>query len=78
MLVKCRFLTSGSPTAVKQTLSPLKTLLWSKQGCMQILAGASTYFCEILASGAMSKFECSNEGSTALALKAHLAGRIKG
>ena len=49
-LVKCLLLTSGSPTAVQQTLSPLKTLLWSKQACMQILAGASISFGEILAS----------------------------
>jgi hypothetical protein len=76
-IVKCLLLTSGSPTEVKQNLSPLKTLLWSKQACMQILAGASSNFGEILASGGLSKFKGSNEGSTALALKAHLARWIK-
>ena len=40
---------------------------------MQILAGASTNFGEILALGELSKFKGSNEGSTSLALKAHLA-----
>src|SRR6266850_4413090 len=76
-LLKCLLLIAGSPSEVKQNLSPLKTLLWSKQACMQILVGASTNFGEILASGELSKFKGSNEGSTALALKAHLARWIK-
>ncbi len=72
-LVKCLLLTSGSPTEVKQNLSPLKTLLWSKQACTQILAGASSNFGEILAWGELPKSKGSSEGSTALALEAHLA-----
>jgi hypothetical protein len=76
-LVDCLLLTAGSPTEVKENLAPLKTLLWSKKAGMQILAAASTNFGETLASGELSKFKGSNEGATALALKAHLARWIK-
>jgi ATPase family associated with various cellular activities (AAA) len=76
-LLECLLLIAGSPTEVQDPLSPLQTLLWSKEACMQILARASVHLGELLASGGLSKFKGSNENATALALKADLAQWVK-
>ena len=80
-ILKCLFLVGGSGFDSAEVLSPLKTLLWSKEACSQIMARASTTFGGLLSgelSGeAIRHFKGSNESATALALKAHLANWIR-
>ena len=80
-ILRCLFLVGGSGFDSAKVLSPIKTLLWSKEACFQILARASTAFGALLAGGlsgeAIRHFKGSNESATALALKAHLANWIK-
>jgi SpoVK/Ycf46/Vps4 family AAA+-type ATPase len=76
-LLECLLLVAGSPAEVKENLSPLKTLLWSKEASIQILARASINLGEVLSSGELPKFKGSNENATALALKADLAQWVK-
>ena len=76
-LLECLLLIAGAPPEVQDPLSPLQTLLWSKEACAQILARASIHLGELLSSGELSKFKGSNENATALALKADLAQWVK-
>ena len=80
-ILKCLLVVGGSRFESGTPISPIKTLLWSKEACSQILARASTTLGSFLAgelSGeAIQNFKGSNESATALALKADLASWIK-
>ncbi len=82
-ILACLFAVAGSRfepstrTEPVTRLSPLKTLLWSKEACSQILARASTTLGGLLSGEAIRSFKGSNESATALALKADLASWIK-
>jgi hypothetical protein len=72
-IVECLFLAAGAPVNARDGLSPFQTLLWSRQAGAQVLAQASAHLGSMFSSKDVAKFKGSNEGSTALALKAHLA-----
>jgi AAA+ superfamily predicted ATPase len=51
-------------------MSPLNLLVWARNAAPKLLAGAAIDFGELVSSGKIERFRGSNEGSTALALKA--------
>ncbi|HVG57969.1 MAG TPA: AAA family ATPase, partial [Hyalangium sp.] len=80
-LARLLLLVGGRPDKavgqVDSTLSPLKLLLWSREASAQVMAQATAQVGEILAGDEFPRLRGSNEGASALALKAHLAHWVK-
>jgi hypothetical protein len=76
-IIACLLLTAGCLPRADANLCPLKTLLWSAEACSQILARGAGRLGELLAERIPEHFKGSNEGSTALALKADVAAWIR-
>lgn len=76
-LLECLLTVAGFSMEIKGDLSPIKTLLWTKEASAQILARACASVGEVFSTTDLRKFKGSNESGTALALKAHLAQWIK-
>lgn len=75
-LVSLLLLVAGDHSALSQSLCPLRTLLWSKECCAQLLTQASLGVGRLFAETVPEKFRGSNEGAKALALKARLLAWI--
>jgi hypothetical protein len=76
-ILGCLLLAAGCPPQTGGDPCPLKTLLWSEKASTQILLRATARLGELLSAKTPQHFKGSNEGSTALALKADVAAWIK-
>jgi ATPase family associated with various cellular activities (AAA) len=69
-------LVAGTPPAESQNQSPLNTLNWARTSFSQMMTRPVTEWGNIVASKNIPRFKGSNESSTSLALKAHLAAWV--
>jgi DNA polymerase III delta prime subunit len=73
----CLFAATGGTSNDTENRSPLLVLNWARTAYAQLLAGAVTEWGGVITSNNVPHFKGSNETSTALALKAHLANWVK-
>ncbi|HUY31220.1 MAG TPA: AAA family ATPase [Pirellulales bacterium] len=76
-ILECLFLLGGQPKGADSDISPITTLLWSKDAYPHLLARSAGNLGRLLSSEGPSKFKGSNESGTALAIKSQLAHWIK-
>jgi hypothetical protein len=69
-------LVAGTLPAESQNQSPLNTLNWARTSFSQLMTRPVTEWGNIVASKNIPRFKGSNESSTSLALKAHLAAWV--
>jgi hypothetical protein len=69
-------LVAGMPPGDSQNQSPLHTLNWARTSFSQMMTRPVTEWGNIVASKNIPRFKGSNESSTSLALKAHLAAWV--
>jgi ATPase family associated with various cellular activities (AAA) len=72
----CLFAAAGTPNDTENQ-SPLRVLNWARSAYAQLMASAVTEWGGVMTSNNVPHFKGSNEGSTALALKAHLASWVR-
>ena len=76
-ILGCLLLAGGCPPQGSDDLCPLKTLLWVAEASASILSRAAACLGNLLGGKSLMHFKGSNEGSTALALKADVASWIR-
>ena len=77
MINECLSLAAGRAPGYAENRSPLSVLNWARTAHAQLMARSITDWGGVVASNQIPIFKGSNEGSTSLALKAHLAGWVK-
>jgi AAA+ superfamily predicted ATPase len=73
---QCLLLAAGVIPSAGDHQPPLGLLNWVRSAYARLMATPVTGWGGVVASSKMTRFKGSNEGSTALALKAHLAGWV--
>ena len=76
LINQCLLLAAGTTPNGSDNQSPLTTLIWARTAFAQLMTKPVTAWGGVLASSDITHFKGSNESSTALALKAHLAGWV--
>ncbi len=74
---KCLSLAAGVAPSDTMDQSPLIVLNWAKTTYAQLMTSPVVKWGDVLSSNDVPKFKGSNEGSTSLALKAHLAAWLR-
>ena len=74
---QCLSLAAGMAPGTVTQASPLSTLNWAKTSYAQLMTNAVLEWGGVVSSTQILRFKGSNESSTALALKAHLASWVR-
>jgi hypothetical protein len=74
---QCLLLAAGTAPRDEADLSPLSMLNWARTAYTQLMTRPITEWGGVVTSNDIPRFKGSNESSTTLALKAHLAGWVK-